>query len=298
MGKYLRGPMLGAVSFVLLVLNTIFWSVPFYALVAVKVLMPTRGLRNRVLMGLIWVAQTWSHCNDVLIALLHDVDWDVEGLEQLERERNYMVTCNHQSWVDIVVIMRFLNGRIPFIRFFLKRELFWVPILGPVWWALEYPFMKRYSREYLKRHPEMRGKDLETTRKACERYQHFSVSLLNFFEGTRFTPEKHRKQDSPYRHLLRPKAGGLAFTLNAMNGKLRTLLDVTLVYPGGRPGLWDFLAGRVSRVVMRVQSIPLPQWLLQGDYMNDPEFRAQVQAWVSDLWQHKDEKMEALLRES
>lgn len=297
MRTFLPGPILGAVTFILVICNTVLWAIPFFALTLVKVLMPTRGLRNRVLLGLIWVAQTWSHCNDGLFAIFQRVEWDVDGLEQLERNCDYLMACNHQSWVDIVVIMRFLNGRIPFIRFFLKRELIWVPILGPVFWALEYPFMQRFSKTYLKKHPEMRGKDLETTRRACERYRRFPVSLLNFFEGTRFTHEKKDRQDSPYRYLLRPKAGGMAHTLDAMNGKLRDLLDITLVYPEGRPGMWDFLTGRVTRVIMRVRTTRLPAWLLDGDYMEDPDFRARVHRWVAELWHHKDQMIDELLQD-
>src|SRR5699024_5822257 len=137
MRHFIPAPILGVITLILIIMNTVFWAVPFFALTLVKLLMPTRGLRNGVLLGLIRVAQIWSHCNDVLFAIFQRVEWDVDGLERLERDRNYLMACNHQSWVDIVVIMRFMNGRIPFIRFFLKRELIWVPILGPVFWALE-----------------------------------------------------------------------------------------------------------------------------------------------------------------
>ena len=221
----------------------------------------------------------------------------MKGTDGLDLNEWYFVNSNHQSWTDIVVMLKIFTGRIPFLKFFLKQELFWIPILGTAWWALDYPFMKRYSKKFLEKHPELRGKDLETTRKACERYQHSPVSILNFIEGTRFTPEKHRKQKPSYRHLLRPKAGGFAFAVSAMAGKISNMLDVTVVYPEGPVNFWDFLCGRLSRVVVRVRTYVIPEEFLKGDYQEDPEFRKRFQAWVSNLWHEKDELIERLRKE-
>ena len=53
---------------------------------------------------------------------------------------------------------------------------------------------------------------------------------MNFLEGTRFTAAKHAKQESPYRYLLKPKAGGIAFVLAAMDGKIEKMVNVTIAY--------------------------------------------------------------------
>jgi 1-acyl-sn-glycerol-3-phosphate acyltransferase len=157
--------------------------------------------------------------------------------------------------------------------------------------------MKRYSRAYLKKHPEKKGKDLETTRRACEKYQNFPVSVINFLEGTRFTPAKHAKQESPHTHLLRPKAGGIAFVLSAMGEMFDAILDVTIVYPQGNPTFWDFVSGQIPRVVVDVRQIPVDPAFVAGDYTGDAAFRAEFQAWVRDLWAEKDEIIEDILRE-
>jgi 1-acyl-sn-glycerol-3-phosphate acyltransferase len=160
--------------------------------------------------------------------------------------------------------------------------------MGLAWWALDYPFMKRYSAEYLKKHPEMRGKDLETTRKACKKFSLIPTSVMNFPEGTRFTPAKHDRQESPYRHLLKPKAGGVALVLDAMGEKFQSLLNVTIVYPDGIPGFWEFLSGRVKRITVRVQNLPIPKHFIGGDYENDAQFRAAFQQWLHEVWLEKD----------
>jgi 1-acyl-sn-glycerol-3-phosphate acyltransferase len=160
--------------------------------------------------------------------------------------------------------------------------------MGVAWWALDFPFMKRYSKEFLAKHPEMRGKDTETTRKACERFKEIPVSVMNFLEGTRFTQAKHDQQQSPYRYLLKPKAGGIAFVLSSMGGLLHSMLDVTIVYNEKTIGFWDLMCGRVHSVKVRVTQREIPAEFAAGDYENDAEFRERFQTWVSDLWLEKD----------
>lgn len=203
--------------------------------------------------------------------------------------------CNHQSWVDIPVLQKIFNRRIPFLRFFLKQELIWVPLLGPAWWALDFPFMKRYSRQTLLRHPELQGKDREATRRACEKFRHMPVSVMNFAEGTRFTQAKHAAQSSPFRYLLRPKAGGVAFVLDAMGEALHAILDVTIVYPNGSCTIMDLIAGRVREIRVHVLERPMEAGLI-GSYDEDTAFRGRIKAWMNTLWSEKDVQVARMQR--
>ena len=200
--------------------------------------------------------------------------------------------------VDILVLQHCLNRRIPLLKFFLKQQLIWVPVMGLAWWALEFPFMRRHSEAYLQQHPEMRGKDQETTRKACEKFAQVPTSVMNFLEGTRFTAVKHARQQSPYVHLLKPKAGGLALALNAMGDKFQAILDITIVYPDGTPSFWQFLQGRMRRVTVRARLLPIPQDLAHADYSGDAQARAAFQAWVAQMWREKDAQIALLRRQS
>ncbi len=293
--SFLPSFILGPLSFGIFIANTVFWCLIFYVVVLAKVLVPLRGWRNGCTSVLTRIAELWTSGNNRGIELTQNIQWDVKGVENLSRKAWYMVSCNHQSWIDIVVLQRIFNRRIPFPKFFLKKELIWVPVLGGTWWALDFPFMKRHSKAYLEKHPEKRGEDLERTRKACERYRHYPVTILNFLEGTRFTPAKHEKQASPYRHLLRPKAGGIASALSVMGDKLSTLLDVTIVYPENRVRFWDLFSGKLRRVVVRVKTLSIPQEFLGGDYTDNPELRERFQAWVRELWQEKDALIESVM---
>ncbi|CAN0583141.1 unnamed protein product, partial [Ectocarpus sp. 12 AP-2014] len=154
------------------------------------------------------------------------------------------------------------------------------------------------TREYLIKHPEKRGEDLKATRIACEKFRYTPVSVMNFVEGTRFTRAKHDKQKSPYTHLLTPKAGGVAFVLDAMGDSIQTLVDVTIAYPDGAPTFWDFICGRVTEVKMEIQTVTIPEHLKGRDYSADAEHRRNVKDWLAEQWRAKDERLSVMLGES
>jgi len=279
----------GALALLGILLNTLLLCLPLYFFALLRLVL--RGDKSQVVLSkiLVFIAETWIGINNAIIGLTSQVKWNITGMDTLDRDQWYLVTCNHQSWADILVLQRISNRRIPFLKFFLKQELIKVPLLGLAWWALDFPFMKRFSRAEIEKNPSLKGKDLETTRKACEKFAYFPTSVMNFFEGTRFEAEKHAKQQSPYKHLLKPKAGGAAFTLNAMSGHLRNLLDVTIIYPPEAPrSLLAFLGGAMNDIDVIVQQRVIPAWASEGDYESDPEFRARFQQWIGELWAEKD----------
>ena len=292
--SFLPGPVIGGFSFLLYFLNTVFWATPLYLTAILKLLIPFSGWRKiceKVLNG---IANNWIYFNNLNILLTKKINWDVKGLEGLKLNEWYLVVSNHQSWVDILVLQKVFYHKIPFLKFFIKKEMIWLPILGLAWWALDFPFMKRYSEDFLKKHPHLRGKDIEITRKACEKFSTIPVSIMNFVEGTRFRIEKHQRQKSPYTHLLRPKAGGVSFVLSTMGEQLRNIVNVTIVYPQGDKSFWSFLCGRITEIKVRVDTIPIEKELI-GDYSQDDEFRERFQNWVNTQWSEKDDLIGELL---
>ena len=279
----------------LIALSTLLHCLPLFAVALFKAVLPLAAVRracNPLLTGL---AESWIGVNNAMIDAFTRTRFEIDGAAQLARDGHYLVLANHQSWVDILVLQKVFNRRIPLLRFFLKRSLFWVPVLGLAWWALDFPFMGRYSRKQIARNPELGQRDMEVTRRACAKFRDIPVAVMNFVEGTRFTPHKHDVQGSPFRHLLKPKSGGVAFVLDAMGSGLHALLDVTIVYPGGRPSMLDLMAGRIPAVKVRLRQHPIPAELVNGDYQGDRAFRAHFQQWMNGLWQQKDADIDALL---
>jgi 1-acyl-sn-glycerol-3-phosphate acyltransferase len=278
-----------------LALNTLFWCALLFLFALVKLIIPARPVRAAVDRVLNAIATQWVAGNSAWMGLSQRTHWDVAGLADLPYRGWYMVNCNHQSWVDILVLQHLLNRRIPMLKFFLKQQLIYVPVIGLAWWALDFPFMRRHSDAELRRHPEKRFDDIEATHRACEKFALVPTSVMNFAEGTRFTQPKHRAQRSPYRHLLKPKAGALALALGALGGKFDSLLDITIVYPDGAPTFWEFLCGKVRRIIVRARQVPIPQQLRGGDYARDPKYRKAFQHWLQELWQEKDAAITGLL---
>ena len=276
-------------------INTIFWSTPLLILAVIKMLLPIAPLRRALTRVIMAIGENWISVNTVLLQRGASIDWRASGLDNLRRDGWYLVMVNHQAWVDILVLQTVFNRRIPFLKFFIKQQLIWFPVLGIVWWAMDMPFMKRYSKSYLARKPHMRGKDLETTRRACEKFQHAPTSIINFVEGTRFSEAKRARRKSPYQHLLPPRAGGLAVALSAMGPLFNSILDVTLVYPEGPAQFWDMCCGRHVEVRVSVRELPVEQWLFEGDYQEDRQFRRRVHRWIGDIWQEKDEFLQRSL---
>lgn len=281
----------------LLGLNSVIHIAPLLVIALIKLLIPIRTVRqlcHRLLMGL---ATSWVGVNAWMMDHLTITQVTVEGEDLLDDpaliDGRFLLMVNHQSWVDIPVLQKVFNRKLPMLRFFLKKELIWVPILGLAWWALEFPFMKRYSRAQIVKNPKLAGKDLETTKKACEKFKEIPVTIVNFVEGTRFSEQKREAQASPFLHLLKPKAGGIAFVLEAMGDQIDRLINVTITYPQGRGELMDLFANRIREVHVKLEWLALPSSLLAGDYENDPSHRQAFQEWLNGVWQEKDGWMQA-----
>jgi 1-acyl-sn-glycerol-3-phosphate acyltransferase len=276
-----------------LVLTSTVLHVPVLLVVALlKAVLPVAALRRRFDRALMLIAESWIGFNSRMIDAFTRTRFIVEGLEGLRYGGHYLVLANHQSWVDIPVLQKVFNRRIPLLRFFLKSQLFWVPLLGLAWWALDFPFMKRYSRQQLARRPELAGRDVAATRRACEKFRHIPVSVMNFVEGTRFTPAKHARQASPFRHLLKPKAGGVAFVVGAMGEAIGSVLDVTLHYDVGTPTLADLFSDRIGVVRVHVRERAIPGGFAGGDYETDRAYRVRFQAWINQMWLDKGAKLD------
>lgn len=285
------GNLVGTLSVIGYFVNTVFWVIPIVIFSMLKLLpiSPWRTFISHLLDG---CATSWIGVNYLIQRATSSTKWEVSGIDKLSMRGWYLVISNHQSWVDILVLQRIFNRKIPFLKFFLKKELIWVPFLGIAWWALDFPFMRRYGKTFLAKNPHLKGKDLESTRKACEKFRYKPVSIMNFVEGTRFTQDKHRRQGEQFEYLLKPKAGGMAFVLSAMGKQLDKLLDVTIYYPDGNPTFWDFVCGKVNTIKVDVRVLSIEEILnsdaFSMDYFDNPEQRAKFQRWLNQLWREKD----------
>jgi 1-acyl-sn-glycerol-3-phosphate acyltransferase len=284
----------GVLTISLMTMNVIAWCLVLFLVALAKFLTPVPAGRRALSRAMTALAEGWIGTNNAIFRALGALPIEARGLEGLSTRDWYLVVSNHRSWVDILVLQAVFNRRIPFLKFFLKQQLIWVPFLGLAWWALDFPFMRRHSPAYLEKHPEKRGEDLAVTRRACEKFRLIPTSVMNFVEGTRYTAAKHAAFKSPYRHLLPPRPGGTSFVLSAMGGMLHSMLDVTIAYSGATPSLWDLCRGRLGTVTVDIRRRPIDAWMSAGDYAGDPAFRSRFKDWLAGLWADKDRLLDEL----
>ncbi len=276
------------ISLSLMLINTIIWTTPLFIVAFLKFIIPVPFWRRSCNHLIIFFATSFISVNSWILQYISGVKIKLQQVGKLEKRHSYLVVCNHQSYADILVLQKVLNYKIPFLKFFLKQQLIWIPVFGLAWWALDFPFMKRFSKDYLKKHPEDAGKDFMATQKACEKFKGSPVSIMNFIEGTRFTPEKKYRQNSPYQYLLKPKAGGVGYVLSLMGDQIHNLVNVTLYYPARALTLWRVLGGWIPKIIVKLEVLEIPE-KVKVDYRDNPDNRVKIQRWLNDLWQAKDQ---------
>lgn len=273
--------------------STFLHGPPVLALGLLKTIVPSRKIDEMA----IGITNSWLGVNSWLIDhVLPDIDWQITLPTDLSLDGRYLLMCNHQSWVDTTIMQYVGLPRMPLTRFFTKWELIFIPFLGLAFKILGFPMMKRHSKAAVAKNPALKQQDLAEAKRSCSNLQSQPYTLLNYLEGTRFTPQKHAAQKSTYRHLLMPKTGGLALALNILGKEIDDLMDMTIVYPDGIPTYGDFWTGRVRRIGVDIRKVDLPDWVLAGDYEEDMQYRARFQAWVTQLWQDKDQRIEQMLQ--
>lgn len=277
----------GIVSFAILFCYTLLGCLSVYVLALTQLLCPIPRWRRQLRGANDGVITAWVFLNEKMCQAFRWIRIETE-LPQSLTSRNdwWIITSNHQSWADIVILEIVFRKLAPPIKFFAKRELIWVPFLGFGLWLLRFPYVTRSNREKGLTRQQLQQKNSQELRRAASQFHERPISLLLFLEGTRFTPIKHAKRQSFFQNLLPPKLGGLAFSLEALATDVDRIVDVTVHYTGKVPGFWQFLCGRCPQVDVHVETIPLTA-----------DFSQNLKGEVMTMWLEKDRKLAELRSE-
>ena len=230
----------------------------------------------------------------IIMLLMHGNNIEIiDDGEEFDQNDWYMAMSNHQSWADIFVLLVSANYKIPLLKFFMKKELWWIPFVFLANQTLNMPFVNRHSKEEIEKNPGLRTRDYENTIKSCKRFLRSPSTIFSYAEGTRFTQDKHSSQNSPYKNLLAPKIGGMATALSAMP-EINTLIDYSLVYKSKKRGAWNFLTGEMKQVKVLVTKHKIPESLKGKNYSEDYQYREDFKNWIDSIWQQKDADIEKL----
>ncbi len=287
--KFLRAGFAAILYLVVLIV----WFIPLVILGLLRFIIPLKKWQKLSKKLMESLHAIWLRSNYFLLKWITSIKWEVKGLDQLHYKGWYLLISNHQSWADILILQYIFSGKIPPLKFFLKKELLWtLPIASWACWLLDFPFMHRYSKAKIAKRPELKNKDIEETKKASAKFKEIPTTVANFIEGTRFSEEKHELQASPYQYLLRPKAAGIAFSLTVLGNFFHKIINVTIIYPPYQASLLDLLSGNIKKIIVDIETIPITkEWL--GDYENDRQFRINFQKKLNELWEQKDQLIKA-----
>lgn len=229
----------------------------------------------------------------LIMLLMHGNNIQVINNEKYDMNKWYMAMSNHQSWADIFVLLTVANKKIPLLKFFMKKELWWIPFVFLANKTLNMPFVNRHSKKAIEKNPSLRTKDYENTLKSCKRFLRAPSTIFSYAEGTRFTSEKHKAQNSKYKNLLQPKIGGMATALSAMP-EIDTLINFSVVYKSKKRSAWSFLNGEMKDVKVFIKSYKIPENLKNRNYGSDHLYREEFKEWIEEIWDEKDRKIDEL----
>ncbi|MAR95586.1 MAG: acyltransferase [Gammaproteobacteria bacterium] len=229
----------------------------------------------------------------LIMFLMHGKNIMVINDQDFDENEWYMAMSNHQSWADIFILLTVANYKLPLLKFFMKKELWWIPFVFLANQTLNMPFVNRHTKKEIEQNPSLRTQDYENTLKSCKRFLRTPSTIFSYAEGTRFTNEKHTQQSSKYKNLLEPKIGGMATALSAMPN-INTLVDYTLVYKSKKRDAWSFAKGDMKHAKVLVSKYQIPENLKNRNYSNDENYRDEFKNWIEDIWAEKDKKIEEL----
>ena len=288
----LKNIFIGIFSSFILVSNTLILAVLMIPLGVIKFLIPLKTLRASFTRIIIKIGELWIDVNSSWVIYLHKPNIEITGEENLNGDSWFLSTSNHQSAADIFIVQYITNRKIPMLKFFIKYELIYVPVIGICWWALDMPFLKRYTQKQIKKNPKLKGRDYKKMKKSLEHYSLHPVSIFSYAEGTRFTEKKHKLQKSEFTNLLKPKEGGMALALSVIPS-IKFLIDITIIYESPKRSFWDYLCGRLKNIKIFVKKIEIPKEFLNEKLAEDDRLRSNFKAWLNNIWKDKDDLISA-----
>lgn len=260
--------------------------IPVFFFSLIKLIIPVKSIRYFCTSAVEYSVSIWVSYAILITKLFSPTEIQLEQNAKLDENGSYLIICNHKSWLDTFILMLAFHKKIAFPKFFMKFQVFFIPVLGLIAWALEFPAMKRYSKEFLAANPEKKGEDLNKTLEYCKSLSLRPTTIINFVEGTRFSLEKVK--NSNYKNLLNPKAGGIAVILKSLSERMDGILNTTIVYDNPEQTLWDFMVRKTKKINVKVDFIPISDVPL-GDYFNNEDDKKSFQKWINDIWQKNDE---------
>ncbi|MCE2425318.1 MAG: 1-acyl-sn-glycerol-3-phosphate acyltransferase [Pseudomonadales bacterium] len=277
----LRGHLAATLSLTAIAGNLLVFSVPLVLLVVARSLVPAvRPLASRLGSRIYRLAVAFD---DWCLHRISGARWQDPGLD-LDPDEVCIVVANHRSWADIFLLQSVIARRGPIVKFLCKRELAYLPVLGLIFVAFDFPILRRRSRG-LESDADRRADDRRRVRAACAVLSRSPAAMLSFVEGTRFTEQRRQRVRSPYRRLMPTRPGGFSTLLQALGSLGPAIVDVTIIYPRD-VSFWEFLGGAGGEIRILAERFPIHTVAQRGG-----------PAWLDARWRRKDDALVAAIHD-
>ncbi len=249
--------------------NLLLWLFPLFVVAGIRAASSTSLISaDRFARGCDAIVESMYRAavaiNSILIERFLRIRLRVHGETSIDGP--VIVISNHRTWFDILLLHQVITRRGPILKFLIKRELLFVPILGWLCFALGFPRLIRGRQE------GGREQDLKVIATAAADNTNSSYALTVFVEGTRFTRDKHEHQAAPFTHLLKPRHGALQTILKHAPAPI---IDSTIIYPRDDVTFWQCIGGAVRQIDIFIEAAAPPE-------------PADTQDWLNRRWQAKD----------
>jgi 1-acyl-sn-glycerol-3-phosphate acyltransferase len=267
----LRQHALASASIVFIVVQLSFWCLLLTPITLLRLAIPRAGRSCHYISVSIYRsavrANTWWLQNVIGVA------WNCPSLP-LDRDSSAVVICNHRSWCDVLLAQDILTNQGPIVKFLAKRELAFVPILGLIIFAFNFPLLKRRTKPGVSDATRRTADQARVTRAALQ-LLHEPAAILIFVEGTRYTDEKNRASGQDFLALLPPRVGGFAAVVAVLRESEARVIDVTLHF-NPHVSFWQFIGGVHTKILIEAQSYAIA------------EIPRDITAWLQERWRLKD----------
>ena len=282
----------GVLPFLAIIINLCFWIGPLTILALLRIILPFSLPRSSVYQMMTWIYYLAAWFDGILLFRIMGIHLEVTGIEQNYSGKFYLIIANHQAWSDILIMQHLFNLKAPVVKFLAKREMIFIPLVGLICWAYDFPFLQRSS--FKSSQNRNTHNDIRSLSLALTKFMRSSASIMNFVEGTRFSAAKSKRQNSPYKHLLKPKTSGLYTIFQTLGDQLDAIIDITIVYDSPRHDFWDFLCGRCKRIKIKADTITLKSASASDFSLSSlPDFET-VAEWINKIWEKKDNEIEMI----
>jgi 1-acyl-sn-glycerol-3-phosphate acyltransferase len=230
-----------------------------------------------------WCADTWWGLCVIGAEHFNGTQMIFTGEDVAMRE-NAMLISNHQQMPDIPAIMKFskTKERLGDLKFFVKKQLKWVPGMG---WGMQFLDCLYIDRDW--------ASDRENIRKTFASLVDGKVPvyLVSFVEGTRLTLPKLAAAQAYARdhgltlprHTLVPRSKGFAASVEGLRTHIDAVYDLTIAYEEAIPSLWQYIKGMVQRIHVHVRRFPVAEL---------PESADDLRRWLMTRWKEKDQLLD------